>query len=92
MKADLVTITEEMTGSTELAEALNKNFESLNDRIQEREDAILKGLKEMEGRIIRSFERSIETAIAANNKVLVKKLDAVLRQNGIDPNLLTEED
>lgn len=92
MKAKLIEITKEMTGSTELAETLNENFNTLNDMAAQREDALFKGLKEMETRIIKSIQASetrLETKLETK---LVKRLDAILKINGIDPNLLQEDE
>lgn len=106
MKTELITITEEMTGSTKLAEVLNENFEALNETAHKREMAIFNRFNELntkidgvenniEKRIDQMEERIIRTiseAITANNTILKKEVFVILRQAGIDPNLLTEED
>lgn len=91
MKAKLILITKEMTGSTELAKALNKNFDSLNDIAAQREDAIFKGMKDMEARIIRSFNESIDIKLNARITPIEKKLNAIIKHLQIDPNLLLED-
>jgi ribosome recycling factor len=56
MKATLRTITEGMTGSTELAEILNENFETLNEHQHHREDLIRSSLSDMQKSIDRKFQ------------------------------------
>lgn len=56
MKAALKMITEEMTGSTELAEILNENFETLNEHQHHREDLIRSSLSDMQKSIDRKFQ------------------------------------
>ena len=62
MKATLKKITQEMTGSTELTEILNENFETLNEHQHKREMAIFGRLREIETKFDARFD-SLETDV-----------------------------
>jgi hypothetical protein len=90
MKAELVKITEAMTGNTELAETLMKNFNAINDMAATREDAIFKRL----GEINTSLSRQIDgwgQKLDKKLNFIDKNLTAINKKLNIDPDLLTED-
>jgi hypothetical protein len=97
MKAELIEITKEMTGSTELAEALMKNFNGINDMAIQRETAIFDRLTQIKNDLsakIDTWGRDLDSKISKTDSkinTVDKKLDVLLKHFGIDPNLLTEE-
>lgn len=93
MRADLKTITEEMTGDKKLAEVLEFNFKALNEMAHDREMQIfnrLTTIKQELSQEISDFKK--DTGIEF--KRLNTKIDILLKHFKVDPgkDLLTDSE